>query len=209
MRPASILTVAASALLSAGTANAAAAAPFRAGLNLPFVVPRGGADADDAPSTNTSLEDMMKTAGVDSSKIDDLMKSMPGGGEGMPSVEESMAQMSEMMNSPIFQEYMNDPEKLEQSRKMILENEMMKQMMGSMPGMEDILNDPEKWRETMQAAGEMYKNMAAGGGMEGLAGMMSGMGGGAGGGMPGLDELMGGAGTLGGTEALDELSEAD
>jgi len=104
---------------------------------------------------------------------------------------------------------MNDPEKLEQSRKMILENEMMKQMMGSMPGMEDILNDPEKWRETMQAAGEMYKNMAAGGGMEGLAGMMSGMGGGAGGGMPGLDELMGGAGTLGGTEALDELSEAD
>ena len=102
--------------------------------------------------------------------------------------------------------YMNDPEKLEQSRKMILENPMMKQMMGSMPGMQEVLNDPEKWRETMQAAGEMYKNMAAGG-MDGLAGMMGGMEGAEAGG--GMDELMGGAGTLGGTEALDELSEAD
>lgn len=97
--------------------------------------------------------------------------------------------------------YMNDPEKLEQSRQMILENPMMKQMMGSMPGFEDILNDPEKWRETMQAAGEMYKNMADGGG---LAGMMGGAGG-----MPGMEDLMGGAGTLGSTDALDELSEDD
>lgn len=46
----------------------------------------------------------MKAAGVDSTQLDDLMKSMPGGGEGMPSMEESMKQMSEMMNSPIFQE---------------------------------------------------------------------------------------------------------
>ena len=170
---------------------------------MPFLVPRGG--ADDAPqSSNASLEDMMKQAGLDSSQLDDLMKSMPGGGEGMPSMEESMKAMSEMMQSPMFNEYMNDPEKLEESRQMILQNPMMKQMMGSMPGFEEILNDADKWRETMQAAGDMYKNMAAGGGLES---MLEGMGGA--GGIPGMDSLMGGAGTLGGNDALDELSEGE
>ena len=101
----------------------------------------------------------MKNAGIDASQIDDLMKSMPGGGEGMPSMEESMKMMQEMVNSPMFDEYMNDPEKLEQSRQMILNNPMMKGMMAGMPGMDEILNDPVKWRETMIAAGNMYKNM--------------------------------------------------
>mmetsp|Transcript_13845 Transcript_13845/g.23017 ORF Transcript_13845/g.23017 Transcript_13845/m.23017 type:complete len:205 (-) Transcript_13845:66-680(-) len=195
-------------LASSVAAVSAATVPFGA-KSVPFLVPRGGAD-DLPPSSDTSLEDMMKQAGMDSSQLDELMKSMPGGGEGMPSMEESMKAMSEMMESPMFSEYMNDPEKLEESRQMILQNPMMKQMMGSMPGFEEILNDADKWRETMQAAGDMYKNMAAGGGLES---MLEGMGG-AGGmpGMPGLDSLMGGmggAGTLGGNDALDELSEGE
>jgi hypothetical protein len=54
------------------------------------------------------------------------MKSMGGGDGKPPSMEESMKMMQEMVNSPIFQEYMNDPERLEQSRQMILNNPMLK-----------------------------------------------------------------------------------
>jgi hypothetical protein len=106
-----------------------------------------------------------------------------------------------MMNSPIFQEYMDDPEKLEQSRQMILSNPMMKGMMASMPGFDDILNDPVKWRETMLAAASMYKNLGSDLGkmMEGgdMGGAFGGMPGGFGG-MPGIENA-----------ALDELSEGE
>merc|ERR1719469_1293780 len=88
------------------------------------------------------------------------MKSMPGGGD-MPDMKDSMEMMQSMMSSPLFQEYMSDPEKLEQSRQMILTNPMMKGMMAGMPGMDEILNDPVKWRETMLAAADMYKNMGS------------------------------------------------
>lgn len=91
------------------------------------------------------MEDMLKKAGVDSDQIDELLKSMPGGDGEMPSLQESMGMMQEMMNSPLFKEYMNDPERLEQSRQMILSNPMMKNMMAGMPGFDEILNDPVKW----------------------------------------------------------------
>jgi len=108
------------------------------------------------------MESMLKRAGVDPSQMEELMKSMPGGGEGgMPDMKESMDMMQSMMSSPIFQEYMSDPEKLEQSRQMILSNPMMKGMMAGMPGMDEILNDPVKWRETMLAAADMYKSMGS------------------------------------------------
>mmetsp|Transcript_23683 Transcript_23683/g.36008 ORF Transcript_23683/g.36008 Transcript_23683/m.36008 type:complete len:180 (+) Transcript_23683:109-648(+) len=131
------------------------------------------------------MEDMMKQAGVDPSQMSEMMKEM--GGQ-MPSMEESMEAMQEMMNSPMFEEYMSDPEKLEQSRQMILENPMMKGMMASMPGFDEILNDPEKWRETMIAASNMYKNMGSDLSklMDGSLGDLSGLGGMA---NPALDEL--------------------
>lgn len=116
---------------------------------------------DGAVGGDDWMKNMLKNAGVDGSQLDDLMKSMPGGGEGMPSMEESMKMMQDMMNSPLFQEYMNDPEKLEQSRQMILSNPMMKGMMAGMPGFDEILNDPVKWRETMIAAANMYKSMGS------------------------------------------------
>jgi len=120
--------------------------------------------SSDATPTGTAetggniMESMLKRAGIDPAQMEDLMKSVPGGGD-MPDMKESMEMMQGMMSSPIFQEYMSDPEKLEQSRQMILSNPMMKSMMAGMPGMDEILNDPVKWRETMMAAAEMYKNM--------------------------------------------------
>ena len=82
-----------------------------------------------------------------------------GGGEGMPDMSESMDMMANMMNSPIFKEYMSDPEKLEASRQMILQNPIMKQMLASMPGMQEILEDKDAWREAMTAAASLYENM--------------------------------------------------
>ncbi len=146
----------------------------------------GGAGGDDW------MQSMLKNAGVDASQLDDLMKSMPGGGEGMPSMEESMKMMQDMMNSPLFQEYMSDPDKLEQSRQMILSNPMMKGMMAGMPGFDEILNDPVKWRETMIAAANMYKNMGSdlSSLMDGSADAFSGMG-------------------MDGPAGLDDLSEGE
>mmetsp|Transcript_18601 Transcript_18601/g.26257 ORF Transcript_18601/g.26257 Transcript_18601/m.26257 type:complete len:106 (+) Transcript_18601:162-479(+) len=105
--------------------------------------------------------------------------------------------MSDMMKSPMFQEYMSDPEKLEQSRQMILQNPMLKSMMGGMPGMEELLNNPDAWREAMQAAANMYQNMDP----NDLMKAMNGMGGMPGGGMFGEDSTA--------TAALDELSEGE
>lgn len=145
-----------------------------------------------APGGDEWMNSMLKNAGVDPSQLDELMKSMPGGGEGMPDMEESMKMMQDMMNSPLFQEYMNDPEKLEQSRQMILSNPMMKGMMASMPGFDEILNDPVKWRETMLAAANMYKSMGSDLSklMEGNTDAFSGMG-------------------MGGPAGLDDLSEGE
>jgi hypothetical protein len=154
-----------------------------------------GAEED---SNNNVMKDMLEKSGLDPSQLDDLMKNMGGNA---PSLQESMEMMSGMMNSPIFQEYMNDPERLEQSRQMILQNPMLKGMMGSMPGMEEILNSPEMWREAMQAAANMYKNMDKDDLMKAM------MGGAQAGGLDGLF----GSGSAGssGLAALDELSEGE
>lgn len=146
--------------------------------------------SDEQGNGDDWMKNMLKNVGVDSSQLDELMKSMPGGAEGMPSMEESMKMMQDMMNSPLFQEYMSDPEKLEQSRQMILSNPMMKGMMASMPGFDEILNDPVTWRETMIAAANMYKSMGSD-----LSKLMEGN----------SDFGMG----MGGTSGLDDLSEGE
>jgi hypothetical protein len=113
------------------------------------------------PDTKNMMEDYMKQAGIDTSQIDEIMKSMGGmGGSGeAPSMKESLDMMSDMMKSPMFQQFMNDPEQLEKSRQMILSNPMMKGMMSGMPGMDEILNDPMAWKEAMTAAASMYQSM--------------------------------------------------
>jgi hypothetical protein len=110
------------------------------------------------------MEKYLESAGISKEKLEEMMKSLgggsgEGGGGGMPSLEDSIKAMSDVMNSPMLQEMLSDPEKLEQSRQMILNNPMLKNMMGSMPGIEDLLNDEVAWRQAMQAAADMYKNM--------------------------------------------------
>jgi hypothetical protein len=161
-----------------------------------------------AAAAANPMQDWMKKAGLDGDQLDDIMKNMGGGdGEKMPTMEESMEMMAEMMNSPIFQEFMDDPEKLEESRQMILNNPMLKSMMAGMPGMEDILNDPEAWRETMQAAANLYKSMDNSALMEAM--MSGGMGGGMGGANPGAGLFDGALDNSAAAAALDELDEDD
>lgn len=178
------------------------------------VPPSASASTSTASSAEATdpMREYLKKAGVDSSQLDEMMKNLGGDSDGsVPSMEESLGAMSEMMQSPIFQEYLSDPEKLEQSRQMILNNPMLKQMMGSMPGMEELLNDKDAWREAMLAAANLYKNMDG----EQLKQMMSGLGQNT---MPGMGGMMGGPppGMFDGAfdnsaaaRALDELDEDD
>lgn len=166
-----------------------------------------GSKIDMTPGAG-SMQDLMKQAGVDTDKLDDLMKNMGLDGDGkMPSMEESMNMMKDMMNSPMIQEMLSDPERLEQSRQMILNNPMLKSMMAGMPGMEELLNDKDAWREAMQAAAQMYQNMDP----NMIMNMMGGMGGlGDMGGMPGAGGLFDGSlDDSAAAAALDELSEGD
>lgn len=154
----------------------------------------------DPAASSDSVKNMLESSGVDSSKLDEIMKSMGGGSNGeTPDLQESLEMMSGMMNSPIFQEYMNDPERLEQSRQMILQNPMLKNMMGSMPGMEEMLNSPEAWREAMQAAASMYQNMDQDELMQAMTGGLPGS--------SGSDGFFGSSTTSPDLSALDELSE--
>lgn len=82
---------------------------------------------------------------------------------------------------------------------MILNNPMLKSMMGGMPGMESLLNDPDAWREAMQAAAELYKNMDSDTLMKSM------MGGGSGAGL--FDGNLDGNSAA--TAGLDELDEED
>jgi len=157
-----------------------------------------------------SVKDMLASSGIDTSKLDDLMKSMGGPEGGAPNLQESMEMMSGMMNSPIFKEYMNDPARLEESRQMILQNPMLKSMMAGLPGMEEILNSPEGWRTAMQAAAAMYQDMDQNELMKAMMG-----GGGGPGGLPGgsgMEGLFGAGGVEESSStmsALDELSEGE
>jgi hypothetical protein len=168
-------------------------------------------------NSQASLNEMMQSAGVDTKAMEDMVNKMMGSGGagdgGMPSLNESMDLMSSMMKSPIFTEYMSDPEKLEQSRQMILNNPMLKNMMASMPGMEELLNDPDAWAAAMKAAADMYSQMdqndLMNAMMQGAEASMAANGGGmpAGGLFDGINNgAMGAAATPTG---LDELSEGE
>ena len=46
--------------------------------------------------------------------------------------------MEQFLDSPMMQEFLNDPEKMEQSRQALLNNPMAMQMMQQMPGFEEM-----------------------------------------------------------------------
>jgi hypothetical protein len=99
---------------------------------LPSDNPDDGSSIDKSGLNGNIMSELLKNTGFDASKLDELLKA--GGQSGMPSLQESLDMMQNMMNSPLFQEYMNDPERLEQSRQMILNDPMLRSMIASMPG---------------------------------------------------------------------------
>lgn len=118
------------------------------------------ASSSSSTAASNPMSDLLKNAGINPNDLDEMMKSMGGGGaDGPKSLEEGMKAMQEAMSSPILQQMLQDPEKLEQSRQMILNNPMLKGMMSNMPGMNELLNDKDSWRQAMQMAAELYKNM--------------------------------------------------
>jgi hypothetical protein len=172
--------------------------------------PAASADtASAAGASSDPMAEMMKGL-TGAGGLDEMVKNMmsgAGGGAGgpAPDMAESMKMMKDLTNSPIFEEFLNNPDKLEESRQMILSNPMMKAMMASMPGMEDLLNDKDAWAQTMTAAAGLMKQMDP----EDMMKMMEAQGMGGAGGMP---PGMGGAGLFDGattSSALDELSEGE
>eukprot|EP00550_Attheya_septentrionalis_P010473 CAMPEP_0198302914 /NCGR_PEP_ID=MMETSP1449-20131203/56616_1 /TAXON_ID=420275 /ORGANISM="Attheya septentrionalis, Strain CCMP2084" /LENGTH=329 /DNA_ID=CAMNT_0044005393 /DNA_START=222 /DNA_END=1211 /DNA_ORIENTATION=+ len=144
---------------SSSTSTSAVSASAAASAAASASAPSSGAEAME--SAAEAVKGMLEQAGVDPEQLSQLMGGGADGNGKMPDMQESMEMMQNLMSSPMFQEFMNDPAKLEQSRKMILENEMMKGMMAGLPGFDEILNDPDQWRETMQAAANMYKSMGS------------------------------------------------
>lgn len=172
------------------------------------------AAAADAAGASDPMADMMKgltgAGGLDEMVQKMLSGGMGGGPGGMPDMKESMKMMKDLTNSQVFEDYMNDPEKLEESRQMILSNPMMKSMMASMPGMSDLLEDKDAWAQTMIAAAGIMKQMDP----DDMVKMMEAQAAMGGGGMPpGMGGMGGGAGLFGNgasaSSALDELSEGE
>lgn len=80
--------------------------------------------------------------------------------------------MESMIDSPMIDELLNDPEKIEQSRQLILENPMMVSMFKQVPGMEEMINDKDLWASQMKeqiiAQRDAFRaKKAAGGGAAG------------------------------------------
>ncbi len=165
---------------------------------------------------NFDMDALLKSMGVEKDQMEEFLKSMgasdDASGGKVPSMKESMEMMGNMMNSPIFEQFLNDPEKLEESRQMILSNPFLKQMMMSMPGMQQLLEDKDAWREAMHAAVSLYKTMdpamlqamMSGGGMGGPVGMSSSL---SSGGL--FDGTFDPKSTNLATASLDELDEGD
>jgi len=171
------------------------------------------ASSSAASASSDPIADMMKgMAGMGG--MDDMVKNMMGGlgggsgPGGMPDAAESIKMMKDLTDSPMFSEFMDNPEKLEEARQVILDNPMMKGMMASMPGMSDLLEDKDAWAQAMQAAAGIVKQLDPEDMMkimEAQAGGMGGMPPGLGGGAPGFFDAPGASSS----SALDELSEGE
>ena len=81
--------------------------------------------------------------------LGDMMGGM-GGMPGMPTdPAEYEAAMEQLLDSPMMNEFLGSPEKIEQSRQALLNNPMAMNMMKSMPGFDDIINDKDKFQQRM------------------------------------------------------------
>eukprot|EP00629_Pelagomonadales_sp_RCC1024_P015876 CAMPEP_0119264904 /NCGR_PEP_ID=MMETSP1329-20130426/3857_1 /TAXON_ID=114041 /ORGANISM="Genus nov. species nov., Strain RCC1024" /LENGTH=168 /DNA_ID=CAMNT_0007264697 /DNA_START=138 /DNA_END=644 /DNA_ORIENTATION=+ len=139
--------------------SAAAALRHRSTVT-PLRVARGGADDDgDALFGGDDAAAAPKMPG----SLQDMMGSMPGMPPGFDpnNPAEYEAAMEQLLDSPMMQEFLQDPEKMEQSRQALLNNPMAMQMMKSMPGFEEIINDKDKFAERMLASKAQFDAMRA------------------------------------------------
>ena len=93
---------------------------------------------------------------------------MPGGMPEMPTSPEAMAEqlknienyskmMEGLMKSPEMEEFFSDEEKIEEARQAILNNPMMMELLGQVPGANlEALRDPKLWKEQMLQAKELF-----------------------------------------------------
>ena len=93
------------------------------------------------------------------------MGDMMGGLGGMPGMPtdpaEYEAAMEQLLDSPMMNEFLGDPEKIEQSRQALLNNPRAVNRMKSMPGFDEIINDKDKFRERMLESRKQFEDMKA------------------------------------------------
>ena len=141
------------ALLAGGAA--AIRAPTQINRALRF---RGGAEDDD---DSLFGEDAAAAAPPAMGGMGDMMGGL-GGMPGMPTdPAEYEAAMEQLLDSPMMNEFLGDPEKIEQSRQALLNNPMAMNMMKSMPGFDEIINDKDKFRERMLESRKQFEDMKA------------------------------------------------
>ncbi|PXF44535.1 Peptidyl-prolyl cis-trans isomerase Mip [Gracilariopsis chorda] len=116
--------------------------------------PLGGGAAGVPPMPDLSA----LLGGADPSTLGAAGGAAAGGAGGL---EQLFAQLPQMMNgffnTPMLQDYLNDPEKQEQSRDAILNNPYMKKLLESDPEFKKVVSDPSKWRDSMDAAKKLFK----------------------------------------------------
>ncbi|KAJ1461949.1 hypothetical protein M885DRAFT_505971 [Pelagophyceae sp. CCMP2097] len=117
---------------------------------------RGGSD-----DNGTEVDSLF--GGDDNGLGSDLSDVMAGfDGMGLPAgmTPENMGEYAKMMegfmDSPMMQEFLSDPEKMEQTRMALLKSPMAAQMMQSVPGFEEIINNKELWHERMLESKQQF-----------------------------------------------------
>lgn len=117
---------------------------------------RGGAEDDDSLFGGDDAAAPPAMGG-----LGDMMGGM-GGMPGMPTdPAEYEAAMEQLLDSPMMNEFLGSPEKIEQSRQALLNNPMAMNMMKSMPGFDDIINDKDKFAERMLESRKQFEDMKA------------------------------------------------
>ena len=137
---------------------AGAAAAIRAPTQIKALRFRGGAEDDD---DSLFGGDDAAAAPPAMGGMGDMMGGL-GGMPGMPTdPAEYEAAMEQLLDSPMMNEFLGDPEKIEQSRQALLNNPMAMNMMKSMPGFDEIINDKDKFRERMLESRKQFEDMKA------------------------------------------------
>ena len=137
---------------------AGAAAAIHTPTQIKALRYRGGAEDDD---DSLFGGDDAAAASPAMGGMGDMMGGL-GGMPGMPTdPAEYEAAMEQLLDSPMMNEFLGDPEKIEQSRQALLNNPMAMNMMKSMPGFDEIINDKDKFRERMLESRKQFEDMKA------------------------------------------------